>query len=152
MFLSLVIMNHFSSMWTMLSISLNVGWEDVREFSSNISRQNFNLWILLPSVSNGFRLLVWRFNSPHLNLKCKVERLTPKDFARDRIVLLLFSEIVVTLESSKSYLLRPTCPFLWFDTSTLSPFSICSWAVVQILPIVRMLVFNMLAMSSLSFL
>lgn len=151
MFFTLIISYHFSSICTMYVIGLKRGREVEIQSSSSMEMQHFNLGILLSGLRKGFTVLVMRFSSPNLNLRCRVERGTPRDLPRARTVLLLLSGIVYVLDRSNSFLFRPTLPFFLFETSTSWPSANYCFASNQILSTVRTLVLNRIATSSLSY-
>jgi hypothetical protein len=99
-------LNHFSFIWMMLSISMNLGsFGNVRR--SNMETHHFSLSFLFSSVNSGFSVLEWRRSSPSLNHLCRVLFFTPMACARDRIVLLLCKGTLRISDRSTCIFLRP---------------------------------------------
>jgi hypothetical protein len=114
-----VVLNHFSSMWMMLYISMNLG-SCGSALRSNMETHHCSLSFLLSSVNKGFSVLEWRHSRPSLNHLCRVLFFTPIALARDHIVLLLCKGTPRTSDRSICILLRPQF-FLHDLTSTSIP-------------------------------
>ena len=134
-FFFFVMLNHFSSICTILCISMNFGpLLNVCWFS--IDMQNPRRALLFPSLGNGFSELEWRRSSPSLNFLCNVVKLTCKYWDSDLKVVLLLNRIWATNDISTWTLLRPQ-RVLWWDTSTFIPSDCCFFASFQILRTVQ---------------
>jgi len=139
-----VLLYHFSSMWMMFSIDLNLGsCGSVR--GSNMERHHLSLSLLFSSVNRGFSVLEWRRSSPFLNHLCRVLLLTPMAFARDRIVLLLCNGTLRTSNRSICAFLQPLLLGFLDLTSTEISWARHSFARCQIRCTLYLLTWNICA-------